>query len=114
MSLNLLSAVTYSKETWWRGFIFVMIALYSVLSPCVFAFRCKRLQRKVKKYYRSRLRSLISKFSIVSSGKNSSESMFNSEKSFNGFGGALDKSDIEHLQIKHKLMLAHHSQGIFI
>ena len=88
-----------------------MIALYSVLSPCVFAFRCKRLQYEVKKYYRCRLRALLSKFGQVGTGKNSKDSMFNSDKTFNGFGGALDRSDIERLQLKHKQMLAHHSTG---
>ena len=85
-----------------------MIALYTVLSPCVFAFRCKRLQRRVKKYYRCRIRGLLSKLSIHSSGKSTSES----NGSFHGYGGALDKQDIALLQVKHKLMLSHHSEGI--
>merc|ERR1719238_1691842 len=53
---NYQPAVEYSRETWWHGSIFIMIALYTVLSPCVFAFRCKRLHRRVKKYYRCRIR----------------------------------------------------------
>merc|ERR1739844_45173 len=84
-----------------------MIALYTVLSPCVFAFRCKRLQRRVKKYYRCRIRGLLSKLSIHSSGKSTSES----NGSFHGYGGALDKQDIALLQVKHKLMLSHHSEA---
>ena len=105
---NIILAVEYSRETWWHGSIFIMIALYTVLSPCVFAFRCKRLQRRVKKYYRCRIRGLLSKFSIHSSGKSTSES----NGSFHGYGGALDKQDIALLQVKHKLMLSHHSEGI--
>jgi hypothetical protein len=31
----------------------VMIALYTVLSPCVFAYRCKRLQREVGRLFRA-------------------------------------------------------------
>ena len=38
--------------------------------------------------------------------------MFSSDQEFNGFGGALDRSDIERLQLKHKEMMAHHSKGI--
>ena len=82
-----------------------MVALYAVCSPLVFAFRSNRLQQNLKTYYKKKYRAAVQQI-----WKSRSDS-FTPELSFHGFGGDLDKSDVERLQTRHKLVLAHHSEG---
>ena len=56
------------------------MALYSVLSPCVFAYRCKRLQKELKKFFTPR------------------------SSASNGYGG-VGKAELAFLQAKHRALL---------
>lgn len=38
--------------SWLIGMIHILVVIYPSLSPCIFAFRCKRLQRELRKMMR--------------------------------------------------------------
>ena len=65
---------------WGKGLVYIFMGLYSVLSPGVFAYRCKSLQRELKKFCLSR----------------SSNS--------HAYGG-VGKEELAFLQAKHKALL---------
>ena len=39
---------------WAIGLIHILVVIYPSLSPCIFAFRCKRLQRELRRMMRRR------------------------------------------------------------